>query len=224
MNEVVERRVKCEMLADRKWIVAAMGAVAVAVGVILPGCGGSSTRPTTTAGVAGRTSTASTATTSGGSSTGGEPAVTIAVTIPGLLKEDYFPSRYTCDGANISFPVRWSKVPSGTAELAMFLVKLNSPVNHPFYDWAVAGLNPNSHGVAAGQLPSGAVVGRNSFGQVGYSICPPRGSVEEHFVLRLLALPHRIAAKSGFDPGALFNEAEQSTKVVGLAGGVYTRR
>ena len=222
MNEVFELQVKGEMLTSRKRIAAAIGAAAV--GVALPGCGGSSTHSAATAGGASQTSSVSTGVTSGGSSTGGEPAVTIAVTIPGLLKEDYIPALYTCDGADTSFPVRWSNVPPGTAELAMFLVKLNSPAAHPFYDWAVAGLSPNSRGVEAGRLPSDAVVGRNGFGKVGYSICPPRGSVEEHFVLRLLALPHSIAAKSGFDPEALFNEAERSTKVVGLAGGVYTRR
>lgn len=212
------------MLADRGRIRAAMGAVVVVAGVTLPGCGGSSINSTTTTGGVSRPPAASTATTSASGPTGGEPSVTIEVTIPGLLKEDYFPQRYTCDGANISFPVRWSKVPPGTAELAMFLVKLNSPVKHPFFDWAVAGLSPSSHGVEAGRLPSGAVVGRNSFGQVGYSICPPHGTVEEHFILRLLALPHSVAAKPGFDPEALFNETERSTKVVGLAGGVYTRR
>ncbi len=166
----------------------------------------------------------STTTTAANGPTNRPPAVTIEVTIPGLLKEGFFPKRYTCDGANISFPVRWSRVPSGTAELAMFLVKLNSPVKHPFFDWAVAGLNPSSHGVEAARLPAGAVVGRNGFGQLGYSICPPRGSVEEHYILRLVALPHPLAAKPGFDPEALFKEAERSAKVVGLAGGVYTRR
>jgi phosphatidylethanolamine-binding protein (PEBP) family uncharacterized protein len=171
----------------------------------------------------GPSSTTSTDSTSASGPSGGEPTVSIEVTIPTLLKEGYFPKRYTCDGANISFPVRWSKVPSGTAELTMFLVKLNSPVKHPFFDWAVAGLSPGSHGVEAGRLPAGAVVGRNGFGQVGYSICPPRGSIEEHYILRLIALPQLLAAKPGFDPEALFKEAERSAKVVGLAGGVYTR-
>lgn len=214
-----------EMLAGYAQRLATGGAMAMmALGIVVAGCGGSSTNSTTATEGASQPPTVSTATTSASSPSGGEPAVTIEVTIPGLLAEGYIPARYTCDGANTSLPARWSKVPAGTSELAMFLVRLDSPAKHPFFDWAVAGLSPNSHGVEAGRLPAGAVVGRNGFGRVGYSICPPRGSVEEHYILRLVALPHPLAAKPGFDAGALFNEAERHAKVVGLAGGVYTRR
>ena len=104
----------------------------------------------------------------------------------------------------------------------MFVVALQ-PVNKKLvFDWAVAGLNPTSGGFSAGTLPPGAVVGRNSFGKVGYSICPPKGSGEEHYVVRVVALPRSLAAKPGFDAEALYQEAERSAKFVGLAGGVYT--
>lgn len=144
--------------------------------------------------------------------------------IPGLLKEGYIPKRYTCDGANTSLPVQWSKIPAGTAAVAMFLVNLKPVHGKLFFDWAVTNLSPASRGVPAGSLPAGAIVGRNGFGKVGYSICPPRGTVEEHFILRVVALPHSLPAKPGFDAEALYKEAESSAKVVGLAGGVYTRR
>jgi len=206
-------------------------AATLAVGLLaLGGCGGSSTNssssPKTSAGKASNptTTTSASPTNTSHSSETPAPSTTIEVTIPGLLKEDFIPARYTCDGANTSLPAQWSKIPAGTAELAMFLVDLKPVNGKPFFDWAVAGLNPASHGVPAGSLPSGATVGRNSFGDVGYSICPPKGTVEEHFILRLLALPHALAAAPGFDAEALYKEAERSVKVVGLAGGVYTRR
>lgn len=146
------------------------------------------------------------------------------MTIPGLLKEGYIPKRYTCDGANTSLPVQWSKIPSGTAAVAMFLVNLRPVHGKLFFGWAVTGLSPTSRGVAAGTVPAEAIVGRNSFGKIGYSICPPKGTVEEHFILRVVALPHPLPAKAGFDAEALYKEAESAAKVVGLAGGVYTRR
>ncbi len=200
----------------------------LAIGLMLSGCGGSSNPSTSAQTSAGQNG--SLATTTSGSSAGTShnsepppPSTTIEATIPGLLKEDFIPARYTCDGADTSLPVRWSKIPPGTAELAMFLLDLQPVHGKLFFDWAVAGLSPTAGGVPAGALPAGAVVARNSFGRVDYSICPPKGTVEGHFILRLLALPHALPAKPGFDAEAFYQEAERSTKVVGLAGGVYTR-
>jgi hypothetical protein len=130
--------------------------------------------------------------------------------------------RYTCDGADVSLPVRWSGVPPGAAELAMFVVNYRPIHGRLFFDWAVAGLSPTAHGISAGSLPSGAVVGRNSFGNVGYSVCPVKGTGEEHYIVRVVALPHQLAAKPGFDAEALFQEAERSAKAIGLGGGTYT--
>jgi phosphatidylethanolamine-binding protein (PEBP) family uncharacterized protein len=146
------------------------------------------------------------------------------VSFPTAGSSDAIASRYTCDGGNVSLPITWSGVPANTAELALLVARQKSSSKGTFFDWAVAGLSPTSHGVPAGALPAGAVVGRNSFGENGYSICPPKRSGEELYIVRLVALPHPLPAKQGFDPEAFFNEAERSTKVVGIAGGVYTRR
>jgi phosphatidylethanolamine-binding protein (PEBP) family uncharacterized protein len=186
----------------------------IGVGMLLGGCGGSS---------ASTTSKASSTTASRAEPP--PPATTIEVTLPDLihLREGFIPKIYTCDGANKSLPVRWSNIPNGTAELALFLLSLRPVHGKTFFNWAVVGLSPTSHGLAAGSLPAGTVVGRNGFGETGYSICPPKGTVKEHYILRLLALPHKLTVTSGFDAEKVFNEAESVTKVVGLAGGVYSR-
>jgi phosphatidylethanolamine-binding protein (PEBP) family uncharacterized protein len=206
-------------------------AAALAAGVGLAGCGGSSSTPSSSSAASNAQSPPSRTTSTGTTGTGtasnpseAVPTTTIDASIPGLLKEGYFPKRYTCDGADISIPLRWSNVPAGTAELAMFLINLK-PVNGKlFFDWALANVSPALHALSAGAVPGGVLLGRNSFGNVGYSICPPRGTVEEHFILRLVALAHPLDAKPGFDAETVYREAERSEKVVGLAGGVYTRR
>ncbi len=186
--------------------------------ILLSGCGGSSkTSSTGAAGTSGRTTTTA-------NRSEQPPKTSIEASIPVVVGDHVIPARYTCDGGNVSLPVQWSLIPKGTAEIVMFLIKLKSSGKGTFFDWAVAGLSPTSHGVSAGALPAGAAVGRNSFGQDGYSICPPKGSGEEIFILRVVALPHPIPAKPGFDAGAFYKEAERSTKVVGITGGVYTRR
>ena len=151
------------------------------------------------------------------------PTESIEVSIPTVLREGehYIPERYTCYGADTSLPVRWRRIPPGTAELALFVLNLQTVHNHFFFDWAVAGLSPKSHGISAGRLPADAVVGRNSFGNVSYSICPAKGTPEEHYVVRVVALPHPLAVTPGFDAEALYREAERSAKVIGLGGGAY---
>jgi phosphatidylethanolamine-binding protein (PEBP) family uncharacterized protein len=150
--------------------------------------------------------------------------VAIKVTIPVAPVGHPLPRRYTCDGEDVSLPVEWSGVPAGTAEIVLS-IESASLVNgtHLFFNWAVAGLNPTSHGVLAGTLPSGAVVGRNGFGKIGYSICPPMGKSETFFV-RVSALTKAIAAQPGFDPETLLKEGEKTAKVIGLGGTSYTRQ
>ncbi len=207
-------------MGPRSHIRAARGTLAVtavAAAAAIAGCGGSSTG----------SSTSPAASQPQGSQSSPAPraplpTASIEAAIPTVPPPHHrILVRNTCDGANASLPVQWSNVPAGTAELVMFLVRLNA--SSTFFDWAVAGLGPKSHGVPEGRLPAGAIVGRNSFGQVGYSICPPKG-VYEHYVLRLEALPRRLAVKSGFDAETVYREAEKISKFVGFAGGAYMRR
>lgn len=108
------------------------------------------------------------------------------------------PARYTCDGSNTTLPVRWGKLPAATKEVVLFLVHLG-PTGF-LYDWAVAGLYPDTHGIAAGKLPAGAVVGRSSTGHAAYSICPPKGK-RVAYTAFLFGLPRHVPGKTGF--GAL---------------------
>lgn len=53
----------------------------------------------------------------------------------------------------MSLPVRWSGVPRGTVELAIFVLNLQRVHGRLFFDWALAGLSPALHGISAGTLP-----------------------------------------------------------------------
>jgi phosphatidylethanolamine-binding protein (PEBP) family uncharacterized protein len=128
------------------------------------------------------------------------PDQDIKITSPVSLKQ--LPAHYTCDGADVSLPLRWSKIPAGTKDLDLFIVSA-LPVNGKFeVAWAVAGLKPSLRGLTSGRLPSGATVGANSSGQARYSLCPPHGKKSEYAIL-LYALPHKVPVKRGFDAEAL---------------------
>lgn len=174
------------------------------VGAALVGCGGGAQTSTST----------STGTAASAKRVSGSPevssAVSLGVSIPGLLPLAYLPMRYTCDGADISPPVRWNGIPRGAAELVLFVVNLRPVQGRVFVDWAVAGLKPTLHGVSAGKLPPGVTVGRNSSGNVGYSLCPNKGGMRPTaYVVDLLALPRRLVVQPGFDANAFYTKAEE---------------
>ena len=148
------------------------------------------------------------------------PELTMEVKSPVKLMP--VPARYTCDGSDASLPLSWSGVPAGTAELDLFIFTLPGEVRH-IPDWAIVGLSPQLHKIAAGQVPAGAIVGRNSLGQSRYSICPRKGSTAKYLV-HLYALRHKIRAAQGFDPNVLRKQLLQAQTSEGLLEFSYTRR
>jgi phosphatidylethanolamine-binding protein (PEBP) family uncharacterized protein len=210
----------------------------------LAGCGGSSStssQSSSTSASAGQTTSTATGTqTSGGApngASGGEqapktsepkehlPKVTILMSSPAFREGGRIPARYTCDGADASPPMRWSAIPHGTAELALFVLNLNSPPGGgPLIYWAVAGLHPTLRGISTGGLPAGAIVGRNSLGQSRYTICPAKSDGLQHYVVALFALQHPVAAAPGFDADALYKTVSNAAEYKGLMGFSYRRR
>lgn len=128
----------------------------------------------------------------------------------------------TCDGEDVWPELAWRGVPEGSAELALFVVGLRPAEGQLSYSWTVAGIDPSLTGIPSGRLPKGAVMGRNSSGKVGYTVCPPQGS-SETYVFTLYALPERLTARNGFDPNELRREVGQISSNGGLMAVSYQR-
>lgn len=131
------------------------------------------------------------------------------------------PTTYTCDGKGISPALRWQGVPPGTAELIVLAMNIQPVEGELFFDWAVAGLSPDLTEIEAGELPKGAVVGRNSFGKASYEVCP-EGSGET-YMFAVFALPKELSPAPGFDPSALRREVLGASGNVGLLALSYAR-
>ncbi len=95
------------------------------------------------------------------------------------------PSRYTCDGDDVSPPLEWTALPGGAVALALCLDDPDAG-RYPFTHWLAWGLPP-----AAGSLGEGEAApaeGRNDFGAPGYrGPCPPPGK-PHRYVFALHAL------------------------------------
>lgn len=206
-------------------------ALIVTLALMLAGCGGSSSTQSsssssTTAASATPTSSTASATTTAtttSSTTSSEKVPNIDIQLASSVKLDPVAARYTCDGSNTSPPVSWSHLPANTTEIDLFLFNL-APVHGKLYaDWAVAGINPKLHGIPAGQLPSGAIVGRNSLGQAAYSLCPPKGPAVRYAFL-MYALAKKIPVNPGFDAEKLRETALHQAASAGLLGLSYKRQ
>jgi Raf kinase inhibitor-like YbhB/YbcL family protein len=105
------------------------------------------------------------------------------------------PRRYSCDGEDVSPPLRWANVPDEARSLALLVDDPDAP-SGVFTHWVAWGLDP-----AARELREGEAApreGRNDFGGVGYrGPCPPRGHGPHRYVFRLYALARELELAAG---------------------------
>ena len=81
------------------------------------------------------------------------------------------PRRYTCEGADRSPPLRWTRVPDGTRSFVLILDDPDAPdpraPRAPWVHWVLFNLPPTvrelPEGVSRASLPSGARLGRNDW-------------------------------------------------------------
>lgn len=140
---------------------------------------------------------------------------------PGPESVSPLPATYTCEGKDTWPTLQWGAVPAGTAELVLFAINIEPVGEALFFDWAVAGLGPGLAEIKSATLPQGAVIGKNSFGKPGYSICPAKSP--ETVIFALYALPEHLAAAKGFDPTALRKEVLAVSANAGLLATSYTK-
>jgi len=105
------------------------------------------------------------------------------------------PIQYVMPGAggkNISIPLSWKDVPSGTKSFALSVVDPH-PVAQNWVHWLVINIPPNvtslGEGASRKRMPPGSIELKNSWGDIGYGGPePPKGTGEHPYVITLYAL------------------------------------
>lgn len=135
------------------------------------------------------------------------------------------PSRYTCDGNDISPPLDWADLPEGAKTVALICDDPDAP-KKDFTHWVLFDRPPDrtlpEHVPPRPELPDGGRQGKNDFGKVGYGgPCPPSGTHRYRFTL--YALDIELGARAA----AARQDVEKAMKghVLETAHltGVYTR-
>ena len=152
------------------------------------------------------------------------------------IKSDAFqdgspiPAEYSCEGRDISPPLKWQDAPSGTKSFVLVVEDPDAPVG-TFIHWVVYDIPATEQSLPEDlpkteELEDGTKQGRNDFGRIGYGgPCPPRGHGPHRyfFILRALDIP-----STGLSSGASKKDVEEAIKghILGEARtmGTYERR
>lgn len=116
---------------------------------------------------------------------------TLSLHSPAFTDNEEIPTKYTCDGENISPPLRAGELPAAVKYLA---IVFDDPmaVSGTFDHWTIWNIP------AQAEIPenfSGGILGKNSRGQAAYTgPCPPNGEHRYHFRVFGYGAPLTVSA------------------------------
>ena len=118
-----------------------------------------------------------------------------------FVHDGKIPSKYTCDGENVSPPLTMSDVPAGVESLALVVDDPDSP-SGDWVHWLIWGIDPKTKEMGEGEVTGGAIEGVNGFGEVNYGgPCPQNG--EHAYQFKLYGLNKQIDLPAGASKGEL---------------------
>ena len=125
--------------------------------------------------------------------------MTIELTSSAFKEGGPIPSKFTCDGSNVSPPLEWTDVPEGTKSLALVCDDPDAPIG-TWVHWVLYGLSPDTTKLPEAvpvdeTIEGGATQGKNDFKRIGYGgPCPPPGKPHRYF-FKLYALDAELDLK-----------------------------
>lgn len=110
------------------------------------------------------------------------------LTSPAFKEGEKIPARFTCDGENVSPPLRWEGAPAGTKS---FILEVKDPDARggTWIHWIVYNIPGTASALSEGVKRTEYTQGRNSWRAAEYGgPCPPYGSNRYFFRLRALGV------------------------------------
>jgi Raf kinase inhibitor-like YbhB/YbcL family protein len=135
-------------------------------------------------------------------------------------------AKYTCDGADFSPPLEWTKGPAGTKSFALICDDPDAPMG-TWVHWVIYDIPPTATMLAEGitrekDLPGGGTQGINDFRKVGYGgPCPPGGT--HRYFFKLYALDAMLGLKPGITKDQLLKAMKGHILAETQIMGTYNR-
>jgi Raf kinase inhibitor-like YbhB/YbcL family protein len=154
-----------------------------------------------------------------------EGEATLSVTSPAFRDEDRVPLKHTCEGEDVSPALQWGQPPDGAQSLALVVDDPDAP-RGIFTHWVVFNLPTGSRGLPeaasnGGQVPAGALQGKNDFGRAGYGGPGPPPGPTHHYRFTLYALDITLDLTPGANVGQVSGAMEGHILARGLLTGIY---
>ncbi len=137
------------------------------------------------------------------------------------------PTKYSCQGQDVSPALQWGEPPEGTQSFALIVDDPDAP-GGVFTHWVLFNIASDSRGLpeavpTQAELPTGAVQGKNGFGRIGYGgPCPPPGH-PHRYQFSLYALDQPLALKAGVSKKQLLDAMKGHIVAQGQLTGTYQR-
>jgi Raf kinase inhibitor-like YbhB/YbcL family protein len=144
------------------------------------------------------------------------------LTSPAFEHEGLIPQIYTCDGNDISPPLKWEGAPAATQSFALISDDPDAPMG-TWDHWLLFNIPASIHEFSQHltALPAGTKVGKNSWGREDYGgPCPP-DRIHRYF-FKLYALDALLNLENGASKSAIEQALEghilASTELMGRYG------
>ena len=154
--------------------------------------------------------------------------MSLVVTSPAFENEKPIPSRYTCDGQDVSPPLEWAAGPMGTESYALIMDDPDAPGGTwvHWIAWNIKGTKlPEDEATQdMAESPLGQIRhGTNSWERIGYGgPCPPSGT--HRYFFKVYALDRELDLGSDATKQALVAAMESHTLDHGELMGTYARQ
>jgi Raf kinase inhibitor-like YbhB/YbcL family protein len=157
--------------------------------------------------------------------------LTINLESPAFADGGNIPKIYTCDGEDISPPLKWSEVPQAARSLALLVEDPDAP-RGTWTHWVLFDLPadvrelprkvPTQERVKVDSSGKTARQGTNDFGKTGYGgPCPPSGT--HRYVFRLFAIDTQLTLGSKATRQDLLSALKGHVLAEGKLTGRYSR-
>lgn len=142
---------------------------------------------------------------------------------PAIADHAPIAAHHSHTGDNASPALEWSGVPPAAAELAVLCEDPDAP-SGVFTHWLLAGIDPSTTGIAENQIPRGAIVGTNDFGDQGYDGPePPVGDPAHRYFFRVFAAARPLGLRPGFRAKDLHRALRGNELASGTIVGLFER-
>lgn len=152
----------------------------------------------------------------------------LKITSTAFKDGELIPSKYTCDGENVSPDLKWNKPNDKIKSFALIVDDPDAP-SGDFVHWVVYNI-PGSiiefpeNVTSSKNIPEMFTIGKNDFGKIGYGgPCPPSGTHRYYFkIYGLDTVLHN--AEAGLNKYKLLKVMEGHVVASGQLMGKYSRK